>query len=99
MAMLVDIPSCSDSDPSADSVPGQTMLPTVSLTKSDPFKKDSYCTVRLTYITIIGRGRGRALTSTYIGVGGGGGGRPSSLQPPPSSATEDMQTNLLFYII
>ena len=35
MATLVIIPSRSDSDPSADPVPGQTMLPTVSLTKSD----------------------------------------------------------------
>ena len=26
---------CSDNDPSADPVPGQTMLPTVSLTESD----------------------------------------------------------------
>ena len=35
MATLVVIPSRSDSDPSADPVPGQTMLPTVSLTESD----------------------------------------------------------------
>ena len=35
MAMLGVIPSRSDSDPSADPVPGQTMLPTVSLTESD----------------------------------------------------------------
>ena len=35
MATLGVIPSCSDSDPSADPVPGQTMLPTVSLTESD----------------------------------------------------------------
>ena len=35
VAALIVIPSCSDSDPSADPVPGQTMLPTVSLTKSD----------------------------------------------------------------
>ena len=35
MATLVVIPSRSDSDPSADPVPGQTMLPTVSLTDSD----------------------------------------------------------------
>ena len=35
MAALVVIPSRSDSDPSADPVPGQTMLPTVSLTESD----------------------------------------------------------------
>ena len=35
MATLIVIPSRSDSDPSADSVPGQTMLPTVSLTESD----------------------------------------------------------------
>ena len=30
-----DIPSRSDSDPSADPVPDQTMLPTVSLKESD----------------------------------------------------------------
>ena len=35
MATLVVIPSRSDSDPSADPVPGQTMLPTVRLTESD----------------------------------------------------------------
>ena len=35
MATLIVIPSRSDSDPSADPVPGQTMLPTVSLTESD----------------------------------------------------------------
>ena len=35
MAMLGVIPSRSDIDPSADPVPGQTMLPTVSLTESD----------------------------------------------------------------
>ena len=35
MATLVVIPSRSDSDPLADSVPGQTMLPTVRLTESD----------------------------------------------------------------
>ena len=35
MATLGVIPSCSDSDPSADQVPGRTMLPTVSLTESD----------------------------------------------------------------
>ena len=35
MATLGVIPSCSDIDPSADPVPGQTMLPTVSLTESD----------------------------------------------------------------
>ena len=35
MATLIVIPSRSDSDPSADSVPGQTMLSTVSLTESD----------------------------------------------------------------
>ena len=35
MATLVVIPSRSESDPSADPVPGQTMLPTVSLTESD----------------------------------------------------------------
>ena len=35
MATLVVIHSRSDSDPSADPVPGQTMLPTVSLTESD----------------------------------------------------------------
>ena len=35
MATLVVIPSRSDSDHSADPVPGQTMLPTVSLTESD----------------------------------------------------------------
>ena len=35
MATLVVISSSSDSDPSADPVPGQTMLPTVSLTESD----------------------------------------------------------------
>ena len=35
MATLVVIPSRSDNDPSADPVPGQTMLPTVSLTESD----------------------------------------------------------------
>ena len=35
MATLVVIPSRSDSDPSADPVPHQTMLPTVSLTESD----------------------------------------------------------------
>ena len=35
MAMLGVIPSRSDSDPSADPVPSQTMLLTVSLTESD----------------------------------------------------------------
>ena len=35
MATLVDIPSRPDSDPLADPVPDQTMLPTVSLTESD----------------------------------------------------------------
>ena len=35
MATLVVIPSPSDSDPSADAVPDQTMLPKVSLTESD----------------------------------------------------------------
>ena len=35
LATLIVIPSRSDSDPSADPVPGQTMLPTVSLTESD----------------------------------------------------------------
>ena len=35
MAALIVILSRLDSDPSADSVPGQTMLPTVSLTESD----------------------------------------------------------------
>ena len=35
MATLGVIPSRSDSDPSADPVPGQTMLPTVSLIESD----------------------------------------------------------------
>ena len=35
MATLVVIPSRSDSDPLADPVPGQTMLPSVSLTESD----------------------------------------------------------------
>ena len=35
MATLVVIPSRLDSDPSADPVPGQSMLPTVSLTVSD----------------------------------------------------------------
>ena len=35
LATLGVIPSRSDSDPSADPVPGQTMLPTVSLTESD----------------------------------------------------------------
>ena len=35
MAMLGVIHSCSDSDPSADRVPDQTMLATVSLTESD----------------------------------------------------------------
>ena len=34
MATLVVIPSRSDGDPSADPVPGQTVLPTVSLTES-----------------------------------------------------------------
>ena len=34
MATLIVILSRSDSDPSADPVPGQTMLPTVSLTES-----------------------------------------------------------------
>ena len=35
MATLVLIPSRSDIDPSADPVPDQTMLPTVSLTEFD----------------------------------------------------------------
>ena len=35
MAMLGAIPFHSDIDPSADPVPDQTMLPTVSLTESD----------------------------------------------------------------
>ena len=35
MATLRAIPSRSDSDPPADPVPDQTMLPTVSLTESD----------------------------------------------------------------
>ena len=35
MAMLGVIPSRSDIDPSADPVPDQTMLPSVSLTESD----------------------------------------------------------------
>ena len=35
MAMLGVIPSRSDIDPSADPVPDQTMLPTVSLSESD----------------------------------------------------------------
>ena len=35
MATLIVLPSRSDSDPSADSVPDQTMLPTVSLSESD----------------------------------------------------------------
>ena len=35
MATLEVIPSRSNSDPSADPVPGQTMLPIVSLTESD----------------------------------------------------------------
>ena len=35
MATLVVIPSRSDGDPSADPVPDQTLLPTVSLTESD----------------------------------------------------------------
>ena len=35
MATLGVIPSRSDSDPSADPVPGQTMLPTIGLTESD----------------------------------------------------------------
>ena len=45
MATLVVIPSRSDSDPSVDPVPGQTMLPTVSLTESDipePFLLDGF---------------------------------------------------------
>ena len=35
MATLIVVPSRSDSDPSADPVPGQTMLPTERLTESD----------------------------------------------------------------
>ena len=35
MATLVVIPSRSDGDPSADPVPDQTLLPTLSLTESD----------------------------------------------------------------
>ena len=45
MATLGVIPSRSDSDPTADPVPGQTMLPTVSLTESDipgAFKMDGF---------------------------------------------------------
>ena len=34
--------SHSDSDPSTDPVPGQTMLPTVSLTYPEPFKMDGF---------------------------------------------------------
>ena len=42
MATVVVIPSRSDRDPSADQVPDQTMLPTVSLTYPEPFKMDGF---------------------------------------------------------
>ena len=53
MATLVVIPIRSDSDPSANPVPGQTMLPTVSF-KMDGFKKAVGMSVSVKLIITVG---------------------------------------------